>query len=137
MLFCWKERDSRYILSCDIVLDTLGTLKLRYVDRREIMSFEFQVFLQNISDTSIMPIQWKPKQLIKVISWWMKVLLSYLPGNEQQKNYWTVGALQYEVIQYRLEHEYGANVRMKTFLYIKLVGKTNDLKVMNLKNLEE
>jgi peptide chain release factor 3 len=26
------------------------------------------------------------------------------------RKYGTVGALQYEVIQYRLEHEYGANV---------------------------
>jgi peptide chain release factor 3 len=34
----------------------------------------------------------------------------------------TVGALQYEVIQYRLEHEYGANVRTRISLCIKHVG---------------
>jgi peptide chain release factor 3 len=34
----------------------------------------------------------------------------------------TVGALQYEVIQYRLEHEYGAKCTYENFLYIKHVG---------------
>jgi peptide chain release factor 3 len=36
----------------------------------------------------------------------------------------TVGALQYEVIQYRLEHEYGAKCTYENFRYTKLVGKT-------------
>jgi peptide chain release factor 3 len=34
----------------------------------------------------------------------------------------TVGALQYEVIQYRLEHEYGAKCTYENFLCIKHVG---------------
>ena len=41
---------------------------------------------------------------------WMKVLPSYLPWSRTggRSSFGTVGALQYEVIQYRLEHEYGA-----------------------------
>ena len=34
----------------------------------------------------------------------------------------TVGALQYEVIQYRLEHEYGASVGLKPAAYTRPVG---------------
>jgi peptide chain release factor 3 len=34
----------------------------------------------------------------------------------------TVGALQYEVIQYRLEHEYGAKCTYENFQYTKRVG---------------
>jgi peptide chain release factor 3 len=42
----------------------------------------------------------------------------------------TVGALQYEVIQYRLEHEYGAKCTYENFRYTKRCWvKPNDLKV--------
>jgi peptide chain release factor 3 len=37
----------------------------------------------------------------------------------------TVGALQYEVIQYRLEHEYGAKCTYENFPK-SMLGKTDD-----------
>jgi peptide chain release factor 3 len=57
----------------------------------------------------------KAKQLDKgLTSSWMKVQLFTLEMNNR-KIIGTVGALQYEVIQYRLEHEYGAKCTYENF----------------------
>jgi peptide chain release factor 3 len=47
----------------------------------------------------------------------------------------TVGALQYEVIQYRLEHEYGAKCTYEISLCMLL--KPMMQRIMNSKNLNE
>jgi peptide chain release factor 3 len=50
----------------------------------------------------------------------------------------TVGALQYEVIQYRLEHEYGAKCTYENFPVHKACWvKPDDAKNNELKNLNE
>jgi peptide chain release factor 3 len=65
----------------------------------------------------------KAKQLDKGIDQLMDegVALFTLEMNNR-KIIGTVGALQYEVIQYRLEHEYGAKCTYEISLCIKHVG---------------
>ena len=71
---------------------------------------EFQAFLQSTSDTSTNADPMKSKQLNKGIDQLMDegVAQLFTMSMNNRKIIGTVGALQFEVIQYRLEHEYGA-----------------------------
>jgi peptide chain release factor 3 len=90
----------------------------------EIMSFKgIQVFSRTfryINNADPM----KAKQLDKGVDQLMDEGVAQLFTLEMnnRKIIGTVGALQYEVIQYRLEHEYGAKCTYENFQYTKRVG---------------
>jgi peptide chain release factor 3 len=85
--------------------------------RNNTITKEFRVSRQSISGILIMPIHLKSKQLEKGVDQLMDEGVAQLFTLEMngRKVIGTVGALQYEVIQYRLEHEYGAKCTYENF----------------------
>lgn len=88
---------------------------------------EFLVFHPNILDTLNNADPLKSKQLEKGVDQLMDEGVAQLFTLEMngRKVIGTVGALQYEVIQYRLEHEYGAKCTYENFPAFKACCKTS------------
>ena len=88
-------------------------------------------FHQSIFDTS-MPTPWKPNNSTKALTnSWTKVSPNCYLSLNNCKVIGTVGALQFDVIQYRLEHEYGAkcayeNLNVHKACWVEPEDETND-----------